>query len=711
MSSFIRVNGIETNNLKNIDIVLKKNSINLIIGPSGSGKSSLAYGTVAQIGQHEMTAISADGSVEPTYKVRSYENMIATVPVRQSNNNNNIRSTIGTYFNLNQSIALIYSVLLGVDETFFVLNKEDNLCPQCRGLGFLKGLDINRIIDYDVPLEKCPVKCWTRYRDFYSQIIIDFCIDKGIDYKKNFRMLNDEEKQAFLYGESEAKYSIRYKKTGMNSRRTTKFFGIMTGTAMIPKFVPAKQFFADQVCSLCHGNKYSQKHNEYKLHELSIGELMCTPFENMNKWLELLSKNTYESNLIFAISKVSSFVKKALSMNLGHLFFNRSIPTLSGGELQRLRLVQVFNTQLSDLLIVLDEPLAGLSGAERVAVYENVMELSKRHTMLVIDHHRAFVQTADVVVALGKYSGRNGGRLIDFKEYLKSQDIDLPYRPLAEDKTIHIVVESPVYEYKGADVWIAQGRLNVIAGKSGIGKSTLLREYMPQYLDRYIYINQKSLSGNKNSFVATVLDIFRYITENFANEFGKDKRFFSNLTGCEGACPYCLGAGYIDYGNDYRMKAQIECKECSGTGFNKNLRKYLLCGKSIFDIWSMTIDEAFEYYQNMDVRISRVLAEAMEIMLGHLLIGQPTTSLSGGENIRIKILKSANATSNVYGVDEPFKGLSRTEIYCMIKFMDRFVRKGKTVIVVDHEEESFRYFSKRIELTNQGGILTGVDFD
>ena len=212
MKKDIIFNGIETNNLKDIDITLIKNAINLIIGPSGSGKSSLAYDTIAQIGQHEFMSMFADNVSEPTYRVKSFSNMAAAVPIKQTNNNNNLRSTIGTYFGLNRSIGLIYAVKLGVPEDAFVLNKESNLCPVCHGLGTISMLDEVRIVDYNVSLEKNPFKCWNRNKDFYSEIIKRYCVDEGIDTTKTLRDLSDNEKKKILYGESDKKYSIRYKK-------------------------------------------------------------------------------------------------------------------------------------------------------------------------------------------------------------------------------------------------------------------------------------------------------------------------------------------------------------------------------------------------------------------------------------------------------------------------------------------------------------------
>lgn len=707
MPDDIIIEGIKTNNLKDIGVAIKKNAINLIIGPSGSGKSSLAYDTIAQIGQHEFLSMFADDVTEPSYKVKAFYNMVAAIPIKQSNFNNNLRSTIGTYFGLNRSIGLVYAALLGLSEDFFVLNKESNLCDNCHGLGFVSVLDENRIVDYNIPLAKNPFRCWNRYKDFYAQIIDEYCYDMGIDSKKTFRQLTEKEKYLLLYSESEKKYSIKYKKTNTYSRRTSKFYGVMTGNPMMTNFVPGKQFFADRVCKCCHGQKYSNKNEQYRIFGMSIGEFMITPFDELLPVISRMVPEIHDSRLTFALKNINNFVNKAVELNLGHLFFHRAIPTLSGGELQRLRMVQVFNTQLTDLLIVLDEPLAGLSGNEKQSIYYNILSLSKSHTVVIVDHSDIFVKDAKNVIALGEKGGCEGGFIIDEKQYIKNQRVNRNLLvPLCKNE-INVKIDSLIYKYKGVEICIADKCMNLLTGYSGVGKSTLLREYFPQYFEKYAYINPKPLLGNKNSSVATALDIFGRISEMFAKKFNKDKRFFSNLTGNDGMCPVCKGAGYMEYGNDRHASVSLECQECEGTGFNKNLKKYKIDNKSLFDIWRMTIDEAIHYFDSLDKKIVCILNNASSIMLGHLRIGQPTFTLSGGENIRVKILKSTKATAKVLGIDEPFKGLSNSEIYNVAKFLDGLRSAGVTIIVVDHTEGISCYFSKKILLENIEGKLIG----
>ena len=706
MSDTIDVWGVETNNLKDIDVSLEKHAINLIIGPSGSGKSSLAYDTVAQIGQHEFMSMFADNASDPTYKVKGYRNMVAAVPLKQANYNNNMRSTIGTYFGLNRYIGFIFSVISGVSEDFFVLNKESNLCEVCHGFGTVKELDVNKLISFNTKLKDDPVRCWDRYKDFYRSIIEKFCTEVGIDPNKTFRELTEEERHTFLYGESRSKYQIIYHKVNSKSSRTTKFYGVMREKPLIVGANISDKYYFDTVCPCCRGKKYASSHDGIKVGGLSIGEYMITPFADLLIVNKAIRKHSKSTSLTFALDAIDTFLQRAIDFNLGYLFFNRSIPTLSGGELQRLRMVQVFNTQLTDLLIVLDEPLGGLSGKERKKIYDSIIELKEKHTLVIVDHSDIFVKSARTIVALGEKSGKNGGYLIDAQSYIKKQKVPLPKPEHTLGAPIRVALNSKIYQYNGVDIELSEGCLNLITGASGIGKSTLIREYFPQFFESYAYVNQRPILGNKNSNVATSLDIATEIFSIFAKKFKKDKNYFSNNTGNEGCCSSCLGAGYIEYGREKTSILRLECADCAGTGFNKDLAKYKINGKSIFDIWKMTVDEVADFFKDINPKIATALQDASSILLGHLLIGQPTSTLSGGENIRIKLLKLRNSRSDVLGIDEPFKGLSLTEIHSVINFLIGMVNKGKTIVVIDHNEEAFPYFANHIELINKNGLLT-----
>ena len=256
---------------------------------------------------------------------------------------------------------------------------------------------------------------------------------------------------------------------------------------------------------------------------------------------------------------------------------------------------------------------------------------------------------------------------------------------------------------------VGKEALNIISGKSGVGKSTVLREYLPRFFDDYTYINQKPLEGNSHSFVATNLGIMERISKCFAKKCNKDKSLFSNMSSATGACKVCGGTGYITYGSELQSQIVLKCKDCRGTGFDKKLQNYRIKDKSILDVWEMTIDDAYEFFLDIDDNICEILRSAQKLLLGHLQIGERISSLSGGENIRIKLVAALKGKSEVYGIDEPFKGLDNSEIFVVVKALAELCKQKKTVIVVDHEENSFKYFARHIELTNQNGILVGEE--
>ena len=694
MNSNIIVRGIKTNNLKDISVSIKKHAINLIIGPSGSGKSSLAYDTIAQIGLHEYQSMFADDVAEPNYEVDNYTNMLVTVPIMQTNYNSNPRSTIGSYFGLNRKIISIFSFLLGVNDSFFSLFLQENVCSNCHGSGYVSAPDINKMVNFRTPIYKNPFRCWKRYSDFYEKILMKYCDEVNIDSSKALGELSEAKRNLLLYGEGSVKHHINYKHGNNNSSRTTKFYGVMTGKPMRKKeYVLPQSYYSDVTCPCCKGMKYANGQLKKKVWGLNIGEILNISFDEMSDILKTAEQQYKDNKITSLIKSLKRFVDKSIELNLGHLSLDRSIPSLSGGELQRLRMVQLFTTQLTDLMIILDEPLTGLSGIEKKRTYDNIVSLIPQHTVVLVDHSDLFVKSAGNIIALGNGGGIYGGVLIDSMKYLQEQKKTIRVNKKAPKTIDAIGCKEQIYHFNGFDISIANRCMNLVQGNSGIGKTTLLREYLSRYYDDYTYINQKAIESNVNSNVATLLGISSPIFRLFANKYERGTHFFSNASGKEGACPTCSGTGYCTYGS-----IKLKCGECEGTGFNKILKKYQINNKSLFDIWDMTVEEGRAFFEDVDKKIVHKLDIAKKLLLGHLKIGQLSSTLSGGENVRLKILKAENTAADIIGIDEPFKGLNTTEIYMILEFLSGLRDKGKTLLVIDQTESVTQYFDYVIEL-------------
>lgn len=701
MSEMITFSGVETNNLKNISVKLKKNAINLLIGPSGSGKSSLAYDTIAQIGLHEYLSLFDDRLGSPTYRIKEYSNVIPTVPIQQKNNNNNIQSTIGSYFGMNSLIVAMFCKKNGYTPESFSLQRSENVCTTCHGVGFIKAIDINKIVDGRKKIKDVPFRCWYRYSDFYEKILIKYCIDEGIDVEKAFSELSSKEKEKLLYGASDKKYSIQYKHGNGKSSRTTKYYGVMLNMPMRkPDYKLPDSYYGRIQCPKCGGKKYSNSVEKKKLDGKSIGDVLTSSFDQVVQFLDDQKSICGDKEYLAIVEKLLKFVNKCIELNLGHLSFNRAIPTLSGGELQRLRLVQIFSSQLNNLLIVLDEPLAGLSKDEKQIVLKNVISLADNHTLLVVDHSDSLIDKAANIITLGPRSGINGGQLINTADYLKRENQKTTIKRVRKQELEDIVVDAKVYGYSGVRMSYVKKGMNIISGRSGIGKSTILREYLPLYFDNYEYISQKYSSANQNSNVATLLGVAEPIFGVFSKEFNKPKGFFSNNSSKQGACKCCGGAGVI-VENDITL----ECDKCRGTGFDASLDKYRIKGKSLLDIWKMTLEDSVEYFSQVNEKLARDIDMARKVLLEHLILGQQTSTLSGGENMRAKLFHVNHLKADVIGIDEPFRGLGKHEITEICSFLDDLCVQGKTIIVVDHEEVAFDYFDFHMELINDKGKL------
>ena len=320
--------------------------------------------------------------------------------------------------------------------------------------------------------------------------------------------------------------------------------------------------------------------------------------------------------------------------------------------------------------------------------------------MVVIDHGRSFEKDATSIFALGDAGGARGGRLIDAQDYIKGLRLAIAPKRLPAEQEVRVFAENEVYGYRGVDLRLPDKGAVLITGRSGVGKSILLREYLPLCFDSYQYISQQLLHGGKYSFVATALDVAGVISECYARRFSKAKTYFSRQFGCEGACQTCGGGGALELSSE--IGHSVVCADCNGSGFNPRLDKFKISGWSIIDLWNLTIEDVIDPLKKIGMKNLSVLEDAKSLLLGHLTLGQQTKTLSGGENIRIRLLKASRIASRCLGIDEPFRGLDANEISRVIY---RLQELGKTLYVVDHADGIEGFFAKTVELCVKDGVV------
>ncbi|MDR0605507.1 MAG: hypothetical protein LBG80_14505, partial [Bacteroidales bacterium] len=377
--------GIKTNNLKNIDISILKNKLNCIIGPSGSGKSSLAFDTIYAICEHECRMITGDEEIYK-YLVDDYSDLLFAVALKQTNYNSNERSTIATYYGLDRFFKFLFSQKHGVPPETFSFNSYSSSCKECSGFGYIRETDLSTIIDYDATVEEIPFLPWRKSKkDYYKRLLIMACEEQSIPLNVPFRELNDSNKDFLIYGLSKTKFKINYIQAGRKRVLTDEYHGIknIDDNKKLNTVQLSDEYIKKPVCPACKGTRFNSSIQKYQVRGKSIGDVYLMEFDELYDWLEKEKSHISESEL----SPVIKFIKNIKEMKLGYLFLNRSIPSLSGGEFQRLRLSQILHTKFEDILIILDEPLSSLHAQEKICVIDKISKMKSKNTILVVEHN------------------------------------------------------------------------------------------------------------------------------------------------------------------------------------------------------------------------------------------------------------------------------------------------------------------------------------
>lgn len=768
----IEVISAKENNLKDISVNIPLNKITVVTGVSGSGKSSLVFDTVYAESERmflesmslNMNNISGFLKKPNVYKVN---NLLPAIAISQKQTNRNPRSTVGTATDISQFIRLLFSKIATIDtnkiwtEGDFSYNNPKSWCDRCKGTGEEYIVDKDKILNLEKSINDGGILYWNETNaDYYAKLIQEVSKYYDIDLNKPLNEFEKDKLDFILNGKSDTKFSIRYKNYKNKYRsKAVEFIGVCRDISekledidTPSTFKSIQKFLIKDKCSICKGSRLKQDILKFTIYNKNISELNNMTLTELKLWLiSSIVKNGDIKDKVFEeiTSEVVKRIENLERLKLGYLSLDRSIPTLSGGEAQRLRLANQLSCGLSGLLYVLDEPTMGLHANDIKNICSMLSELKKKgNTLLLVEHNPYVMLNADRIIDIGPKGGIYGGNIIfnglpsEIMEdknsvtgnYLKS------YKDSVQNE-INKKIEKKI-EIQGAtynniinqNCVIPLNEFVVITGVSGAGKSTLTECILEPSLNKRTNINCKSIVGieeiNKvikvdqspigrspKSNIATytgmfdlIRDIFAKTTEAKKNKLTKS-HFSFNVEG--GRCEKCQGDGTIKIDMNFMPDAYIECDECNGRRYKEQVLNVKYNDKDISEVLEMTVVEAYEFFKSIP-KISSTLQCLIDVGLDYVKVGQSALTISGGEAQRIKLAKylSDESSKNImYILDEPSVGLHNNDIKKLIKLLYKIITRGNSIVIVEHNVEIIRNAEYIIDMGMEGGPLGGKIID
>ena len=724
----IRVHGARVNNLRDVSIELPKRRLTAFTGISGSGKSSLVFGTIAAESQrliNETYSAFVQGFMPSQARpdVDLLDGLTTAIIVDQERMGANARSTVGTATDANAMLRILFSRLgephIGPAQAFsfnvasvsgagaVTLEKggrttkerrsfsiTGGMCPRCEGMGAVSDFDLTALYDTSRSLNEGALTIPGYTMDGWYGRIYRGC--GFFDPDKPIGKFSKKELDALLYKEP-----TRIKIDGINVTfeglipKIQKSFLSKDVDAMQPHiraFVERAVTFA--TCPECEGTRLTAAARSSKINGINIADACAMQISDLADWVSGIDDRSVAPLLEGLQHTLDSFVE----IGLGYLSLDRPAGTLSGGEAQRTKMIRHLGSSLTDVTYVFDEPTIGLHPHDIARMNELLLRLrDKGNTVLVVEHKPETIAIADHVVDLGPGAGDDGGTIC-FEgtfEQLRASDT-LTGRHIDDRAHLKDSVREPTgvlpirnateNNLRNVDVDIPLGVLCVITGVAGSGKSSLIHGSMPTEAG-VIVVDQAGIKGSRRSNPATYSGLLDPIRAAFAKANGVKPGLFSPNSA--GACPNCNGNGVIYM--DLAMMAGVStiCEVCEGKRFQAEVLEYTLNGKDISEVLAMSATEAKAFFADGAVKkpaAHAILTRMVDVGLGYLRLGQPLTTLSGGERQRLKLAIHMAQKGGVYVLDEPTTGLHLADVEHLLALLDRLVDAGKSVIVIEHHQ-------------------------
>jgi excinuclease UvrABC ATPase subunit len=739
-TGFIQVRGARENNLRDVDLDIPKRRLTVFTGVSGSGKSSLVFGTIAAESQrliNETYSAFVQGFMPTLARpdVDSLEGLTTAIILDQERMGANVRSTVGTVTDANAMLRVVFSrlgepkiggpqaysfnipsvtgggaikVQRGEGETISrSFSVAGGMCPRCEGMGVANDIDLTQLYDETKSLNQGAIRVPGYTADGWSTRM--FSESGFLDADKPIRDYTERELHDFL-----RKEPTKVRINGIN----LTYEGLVPKIqkSMLSKDVDAMQphvrAFVERAvtfraCPDCGGTRLNEAARSSKIEGVSIADACAMQISDLAVWVRGLREPSIAPLRAGLVATLDAFVE----MGLGYLSLDRPSGTLSGGEAQRTRMIRHLGSALTDVTYVFDEPTIGLHAHDVERMNTLLRRLrDKGNTVLVVEHDPEVIRIADHVVDMGPGAGPHGGtvvyeggidglamsgtatgRHLDMEPEVK-RDPRPPRGSIA-------IRNARLHNLQEVSVDVPLGVLVAVTGVAGSGKSSLIHGCLPRNDPSVTVIDQSAIRGSRRSNPATYTGILDPIRTAFAKANGVKPALFS--ANSEGACPNCNGLGKTYTSLGFMAEVVSICEVCEGRRFTDEVLQYKLRDRNIVDVLAMPVEEAREFFTERPVRA--MLDRLADVGLGYVSLGQELDTLSGGERQRLKLAIEMSTDTDVYVLDEPTTGLHMQDVDNLIGLLDRLVESGRSVIVIEHNLDVIARADWVIDLGPGGG--------
>lgn len=784
---WISIEHANEHNLKDISMKIPKRQLTVITGISGSGKSTLAHDILFNESQRQyLEAMGMQGIEKP--KVDRISGASPAISLRQQETSSNPRSTVGTKTAMYTGLRMIYEKLAirpcpncqkevnpmqAIEKTenadgefavfqicphcehkykkftrsHFSYNTAEGACQRCKGIGKVVQINADVLFNKELAAENGAIALWQgRYLEYQLENIYNTMNYYGEPLEENTLLENYSELQFALLCHGTGSKEVK-QLTDKKEPKTVsdgKFEGVMTN--LWRKYQEKSGdmgresiFFYSDTCPDCNGTKLNEQSRLVKVMDRSITEISTLDLDQLLEWLDVCSSDLTTEEIAAVdvyLRDIETKLKRIKRLGLGYLTLERGTNTLSGGESQRIRLSAILDSDLTDVVYIIDEPTASLHAKDTEGIMDIMKKLrDKGNTVVVIEHNTEIMREADHLIEIGPKAGRFGGELIGtgsledlqnngrslIKEYVSKKSEPKQNVRLPGKTAIHIR-DATRHNLDSVNVAIPAESLVSVTGVSGSGKSSLIFDVVGERVgnvsgldqfDEIITINQTSISKMKRSNVATYTNLFTDIRNVFAKlddskaQGLTSKHFSFNTNG--GRCETCEGLGYVMSNMLFFNDLEVVCPTCKGKRFKENVLGVTYDGHNINDCLESSIEEAAEMFKQ-EPKILKVLKLLTEIGLGYLKLGQSLTTLSGGEGQRLKLstsLMKKNKQKSLFLLDEPSTGLHPYDIQYLLELFNRLIDQGNSIIMVEHNIRMIHASDWVIDLGPEGGVKGG----